>query len=296
MKENKLVSIVVICYNHASFIEECLGSVLKQKYTNWELIIADDASTDNSVALIQNWINTTGVNVTTNFHQKNTGVGTVLNECLALSTGNYLKFIAADDVLHPELIEKAVNFFEHASNDYGVVFSNAQYINEKSEVQAKTIIPQGKTIPTGWIRTALPLSNFIPAPAVVIKKEVYQKIGNYNPDIQIDDYDCWLRASISFQFHYIDEPLVYYRIHGNNISHSIDFSNDMIELLIKNDIEGDFASEIKLKIQDQYYLGKKNIPVMSSYSRYQYRDKWLSFCISNGLPYYMFRVFDKFFK
>lgn len=296
MQADKLVSVVVLSYNHAAFVRECLESVLAQTFDRWELIVADDASTDNSVSVINEWIAAQQITVRTNFHQKNTGIGVMLNECIELCRGEYIKFIAADDVLHPLLLEKAIGFFAQNDAEYGVVFSNAQYINEHSELQQKTIIPQGKAVPQGWIRKELQTSNFIPAPAVVIRKAVYQTAGYYDPSIKIDDYDCWLRASVYFKFHYIDEPLVYYRIHGNNISHTIDFNNDMIGLLIRNDRQGDCAQGIKQRLMDRYYQGNTKLPVLSEYAVYPYRDKWLYFCMKAGLPYRFFRLADKIFK
>lgn len=294
MPGNELVSVVVLCYNHSSYVTECLQSVLAQHYTNWELIVADDASTDNSKEIIEKWLELNNqIRVKTNFHTTNTGIGTMLNECIDLAEGSYLKFISADDVLHPMLLKESIDFFEQHDNDYGVVFTNARYIRSDSSLEDKYIVPLNKEIPEGWIRKDLQYSNFIPAPAVVLKKEVYDKIGKYDPNVLIDDYDCWLRASLYFKFHYINQALVYYRIHGNNISHSIDFSNDMIEMLISHDKEGDFSKGINQKIRDHYYQGNMDFKALRMFHNYNYRDKWMSFCLSKKIPYKFYRIINK---
>lgn len=288
-----LVSIIVISYNHSAFLKECLDSVLGQTYKKWELIVADDASQDNAQELISAWLAENNVEAKRNFHERNTGIGTVLNECIDLCVGEYIKFIAADDVLDTNLIEEAICVFEKGDENLGVVFTNAQHINEYSQKQDKTVIENGTLIPNGWIKEAIQFDNFIPAPAVVIKKRVFDKIGYFDPMIKTDDYDCWLRASRFFTFQYIDKPLVYYRVHSNNISHSLDFLTDRILLLLKNDCEGDFAKGLKKMIMDRYYLNDLKIQLARQYNHYQFRDKWLSFCINNKIPYRLFRVLDK---
>lgn len=294
---DSLVSVIVISYNHESFLKECLDSVIGQTYTNWELVIADDASKDGSVSVINDWLNDNKLtNIKTNFHKENLGVCKTLNECIKLSQGKYIKFIAADDVMHTQLLEKAVDFFENNEDDYGIVFSNAQFINEKSILENRHILPKDKVVPVGWIREELKETNFVPAPSVVLKKSIYQKIGLYSSDVLIEDYDCWLKASRFFKFHYIDESLVYYRVHSNNVSHQIDFANDSIELLIRNDFQGDFANAINKKIKDFYFLGKINSKVLSSFFHYDYRDKWMAFCIQYKFPYFIFRIVDKFVR
>lgn len=290
------VSVVILCYNHARFVVECLDSVKKQNYTDWELIIADDASKDNSLELISDWVSINSeLKIKTNFHEINTGIGTMLNECIDIARGKYIKFISADDVLHPDFLTETVTFFEMASNEFGIVYTNAQYLKEDSTLENKFLVGDRNKVKNGWIRQNLQFSNFIPAPAVLIKKEVYQQIGKYNPKVLIDDFDCWLRASLKFKFHFIDKPLVYYRIHGNNISHKIDFGNDMIQLLINNDQNGDLAAGINLKIKDHYYQNNRKLAVLANYFQYEYREKWMSFCLQNKIPYKFYRLLNKIF-
>lgn len=294
MQENKpLVSIIVVSYNHAAFIEECLDSLLAQSYSNWELILADDASKDNSQAIMSEWLERNQVKATTNFHTQNTGACVTLNQCLDYCTGTYIKTFAADDVMHPHLITDALHVFQQGDESLGAVFANAAFINERSEQLNKTIIPDGTIVPSGWIRKELEERNFIPAPTVLLKKEVYEKIGKYDPNIITEDYDCWLRTSVHFQFQYIDKVLCYYRVHSNNISHVMDFSSDEIQLLIKNDIDGSSKFNIEKRIRDRYYAHQLNAKIIEDYASYPYRNKWLSYCLLKALPYKIFRIIDK---
>ena len=132
--EKPLVSIVVVSYNHAHFLEENLNSIKAQTYPSIQLIVADDASKDNSIEVYENWLEKNNYPAIKNFHTKNTGLATTLNECIDLIEGKYVKFIAADDYLHPEAIEKCVNKLEELGNDYGMVFTDTWAINNKSEI------------------------------------------------------------------------------------------------------------------------------------------------------------------
>lgn len=294
MEHKPLVTIVILCYNHAQFVEDCLESIKAQTYTNWELIIADDASKDNSVDVINNWIiQQNQLKIKIHFHTVNSGIGTMLNECLALTNGNYIKFIAADDVLHSTMISEAVGFFETNESQYGIVYTNVSLIDESSKSLGRNLISDERRCPEGWVRNDLQFSNFIPAPSVLIKKEVYDKVGLYDPHNPIDDFELWLKASRYFKFHFINKPLVNYRIHADNVSHKLDFSNDMLALLIKHDVNGDMSEGINQKIRDFYFLGNLNLPALDSFYTYPYRDKWMSFCIQKKYAYKFYRLIDK---
>lgn len=295
MSNNKdFVSIIVVSYNHASYLQECLDSILQQTYNNWELIIADDASKDNSQQVIQNWLEQNNIHPRLVFHTDNFGLSFTLNECLVLAKGNFIKLFAADDIMHPQLLEKSMLRFREGPSDLGLVYSNAYIINNDSEIDAeRTLIEKERPAPSGWILNHLVEKNFIPALSVMLKKEVFDFVGPYRTDIVTEDYDIWIRASRAFQFSYINEVLSYYRVHQSNVSTNYDFASDVVRLLIKNDKDGDFALRIKKLIMDRYYQKKMTPEILKSYSDFLYKDKWLDFCLSVNIPYKIFRILDK---
>ena len=136
MIQNKpLVTIVVISYNQGKYIRENLDSIKNQTYPNIELIVGDDASPDNSVEVFENWLKENNYPTTyKNYHTKNTGLATMLNECIEKANGKYIKLIAADDFLHPEAIEKCVEKLESLGEDYGMVFTDTFAINDHSNI------------------------------------------------------------------------------------------------------------------------------------------------------------------
>lgn len=129
-----LVTIIVVSYNHSKFVRENLDSIKSQTYTNIQLIIADDASKDDSVEVIENWLKENNYNAVTNFHQNNTGLSQTLNECIELANGKYVQFCAADDYLLPETISQCVEKLEKLGNDYGIYYGDIQVVNENSEI------------------------------------------------------------------------------------------------------------------------------------------------------------------
>jgi alpha-1,3-rhamnosyltransferase len=296
MTDNKdLVSIIVVSYNHSAFLIECLDSVLAQSYKNWELIVADDASKDSSQSVIEDWLLKNDMaNVQKVFHTKNVGLCRTLNECLALVKGQYIKLIAADDVMLPVLLQQSINKLTSLDNDYGLVYSNAMIIDEHSiQVESKTLLDPNIEAPSGWVREKLTNGNFVPALSVMMRTEVYDKIGKYAEDIVTEDYDTWLRTSQFFKFAYINEVLSCYRVHSANISAQLDFSSDVIRTLIKNDIDGEFSEKIKKLVMDRYYLKTMKPEIFESYKQFKFNKKWLVFCIENKLPYRLFRILDK---
>jgi alpha-1,3-rhamnosyltransferase len=147
---NPLVTIIVVSYNHARFINENLDSIKAQNYNNIELILADDASSDNSVEVFEKWSMQNDFKVIKNFHKQNTGLAIILNECLELVTGKYLKLIAADDYLFPNSIKKSVVKLEELGDQYGLYYGNIQVVDENSidifDTDAVTFPPDYKVL------------------------------------------------------------------------------------------------------------------------------------------------------
>lgn len=295
MSSNKdFVSIIVVSYNHASYLQECLDSILQQTYNNWELIIADDASKDSSQQVIQNWLERNNILAKLVFHNANCGLSTTLNECLVLAKGNFVKLFAADDIMHPQLLEKSMLRFREGPSDLGLVYSNAYIIDNSSKINPeRTLIEKECPAPSGWILNHLVEKNFIPALSVMLKREVFDYVGPYRTDIVTEDYDIWIRASRAYQFSYINEVLSYYRVHQSNVSTNYDFASDVVRLLIKNDKDGDFAPRVKKLIMDRYYQKNMTPEILKAYNNFFYKDKWLDFCICHNMPYKIFRILDK---
>lgn len=210
-----LVSVICLCYNQRDWIEQAVDSVLRQSYPNLELIIADDASTDGSQEVIKR------------IHDRHSGIRILLSEvnrgnCAAFNAafrqtkGAFVVDLAADDVMHPERIEKQVKKFAQLDESYGVVFTDAEYIDENDDflyrhyaaLHRKGLI---RNVPEGDIFRDVLVRYFIAAPTMLIRRSVLEAIGGYDETLAYEDFDFWVRSSRFFKYAFLDEPLTHIR-------------------------------------------------------------------------------------
>ncbi|MCY0975823.1 glycosyltransferase [Chryseobacterium wangxinyae] len=293
-----LVSIVVISYNQAKYIKENLDSLKTQTYLQWELIVADDASPDDSVEEFRNWLKENDVNAKELFHTKNTGLATVLNEALELCEGKYVKFIAADDYMHPECLEQSVKSLEEKSDEFGMVFSDTFCVDENSN-----LLPDFADynslgdIPAEDFRKEIIKGNRIAALTVMMRTDVVKETGKYDAQFIIEDYYRWLKINEKYLIAYIPQKLTYYRWHEHNISKTktekIDYEAHTLQIMFDHD--GIAKDKINRFIKKKY-IAKRAIPpqLFNAYSNYTYRIKRLKFCIQFGIPPVVYRIVSKF--
>src|SRR5688572_12660092 len=139
--ENYLVSIITPSFNSEKFISETIKSVQNQTYQNWEMIIVDDCSTDDTVSKISDFLQDKRIQL----HQlnQNSGTGIARNKALSLATGRFIAFLDSDDLWKPEKLQKQVEFM--ISENQPFTFSFYECINENGKSLGK-IIQAPKTI------------------------------------------------------------------------------------------------------------------------------------------------------
>ncbi|MEO1051674.1 MAG: glycosyltransferase [Bacteroidota bacterium] len=206
-----LVSVICLCYNHERFVREALTSVIDQTYEHVEIIVVDDASTDASVEIIKDVI---AQNRITHFVPlaENLGNCAAFNRGLKLATGEYIIDFATDDVMAEDRLSKQVTYFEQLADDFGVLFTDALYINEEGEplihhnerLRKHGLLDQ---VPEGNLYTEVLSRYFISSPTMMIKKEVFDALGGYDEQLVYEDFDLWVRAARDWQFAFLDEPL-----------------------------------------------------------------------------------------
>ena len=217
-----LVSVICLCYNHERFIAEALDSVLAQTYTNLEIIIMDDCSTDNSVAIIQEYVRkypqltfmSTGTN------QGNTKA---FNLAWRASKGEYIIDFATDDVLLPERVARQVAAFGKLDDTYGVVYSDAAYIDDEGRHvrfhcqrnKAGAVI---SLAPSGDIFNHLLGRYFICPPTMMMKRQVFEELQGYDETLAYEDFDFWVRSSRRYKYFFLDAITTKRRLHANSLS------------------------------------------------------------------------------
>ena len=198
-------------------MDEAIRSVLNQSYKNIQLIVVDDASTDKSVSVIKTIIkeNTEIIFISI---ENNVGNCAAFNRGLALAHGEFIIDFAADDMLLKNRIERGVTYFEKATYQDGVQFSDAELINEEGEHLRFHSDRFTHQVPQGNIYKDLISSYFINGPSMMVRRKVFDALGGYDEKLSYEDFDFWIRSSREFNYAYIPEALVKTRIVKSSMS------------------------------------------------------------------------------
>lgn len=245
-----LVTMIVLCYNQARFVVETLESVKAQTYKNTELIIIDDCSTDDSVAVIDRWLGESKIQCTFIPHKKNQGICKSLNEALAATSGKYISMIASDDIWLPDKIDRQVAIMESQTESVGVLYSDAFQIDERGHSLPGSYIPTYWTfpqMPQGRVLDTLLQSNFIPGMTTLIRRSCYRKVGAYDENLPWEDWDMWMRIARHYSFVYSPAPSAKYRLNSGSFWHSDPdrMLRDSFGVLLKQFRLGDLAANQK---------------------------------------------------
>ncbi len=221
----KYISIIICCYNSSEFIIETLDSVKKQTYKNYEIIIIDDGSSDNTVSIVNNYINQ-NPNLSINlFIQKNLGLPLSRNNAIAKSSYDLIAILDHDDLWEPNKLSEQIKQINENKNCV-LFFSDFSYLNYKSDDKTRfeTFKVKDNYLPyklnlskiNGFINLSL-FGCFIGSSTVIFKKEIINKIGNFNSNYSfLTDYIFFLEISKNFDIHCSNLNLSKWRFHNNN--------------------------------------------------------------------------------
>lgn len=220
-KESPLVSVVCLCYNHEQYVVEAIDSVLSQTYDNIELIVVDDASSDNSQQVIKTHLQKFS---DVKFIRLSDNVGNckAFNIGWQASSGEYVIDLAADDILFHERVSVGVDSFNKNGQDYGVHFTDAQMINREGAVirDHRTTLFFSQEVPQGIIFRVLLSKYFINPVTMMYSRALLDYLGGYDETLAYEDFDLWIRSSKNFKYCFTDQILVSKRIlsrsHGGN--------------------------------------------------------------------------------
>ncbi len=194
-----LFSVIIPTYNREQFLEIALESVLDQTYQDFELIIVNDGSIDNTSDLIQSYDDKR----IKYLYQPNNGVASARNLGLNFSKGEYIAFLDSDDRWNPQKLQITLNYIKRFPNisvfhTQEIWYRRGMFLNQKKRHKK----------PSGYVfRQALALC-CIGMSTAVIKREVFDTVGEFDETLPAcEDYDFWLRATHEFAIKLIDEPL-----------------------------------------------------------------------------------------
>jgi glycosyltransferase involved in cell wall biosynthesis len=217
--DGTLLSVCIPVYNGARYLEESLNSVLGQDFTAYELIVVDDCSTDDSVAVIARCKDQ---RLRTYCNEQRLGLVGNWNRCLELSRGRYVTLFHQDDVMQPHNLKHKVELLERHLK-VGMVYSDVKIIGADGRVQTdhwpKSITPNSDTVASvrDFFVKLISGYNLMCCSSVVCRKECFAQLGTFDPRLSFTaDWEMWLRIALHFDVAYLQEQLVHYRLHDSN--------------------------------------------------------------------------------
>lgn len=203
------VSIVLPCYNGASLLGESIESCINQTYKDWELIIINDCSTDNTLAVAMGFAKKDErIHVYTN--TKNSKLPASLNNGFRKATGEYWTWTSDDNIMHPEMLKTMVAYLDKHV-DVGMVVSNSYVIDEEGNLIGENYVPSD-------LQSRMMLNNYVGA-SFMYRRECAQLVGEYREDLfLVEDYEFFLRMSFCCKFAVIPDFLYYYRDNPNSLT------------------------------------------------------------------------------
>ena len=219
------VSVIIPTYNRGWIIKEAIDSVMAQDYRDFELIIVDDGSTDNTPDILNSYRSDIMV-----FRQENQGVSTARNRGLAEASGRFIAFLDSDDLWLPQKLFRQVEFF-NKNPDAQICQTEETWIRKGVRVNPK----KRHKKPWGMIfESSLALCLVSPS-AVMIRRSLFEEVGGFDETLPAcEDYDLWLRISCRYPVYLIDTPLIIKRGgHNDQLSASPGLDKFRIESLKK---------------------------------------------------------------
>ena len=219
------VSVIIPTYNRAWCLAEAIDAVLAQTYSDFELIVVDDGSTDDTVAILATYADKIRL-----FRQANQGVSAARNLGIRKARGELLAFLDSDDLWQPEKLARQVSFFDRHPEAM-ICQTEEIWIRRGVRVNPKNRHRK----PSGWIfEPSLALCLVSPS-AVMMRKELMEEMGGFDESLPAcEDYDLWLRVSLRYPIHLIDDPLVVKRGgHGDQLSGAAGLDRYRIQSLDK---------------------------------------------------------------
>ncbi len=303
---NNLVSVLIPAYNHEKYVQEAIKSIINQTYQNIELIVVDDGSKDSTWQKIQEMKNECEKRfVRVHFETKgNEGTCKTFNRLLDLSKGEFVYFIASDDVAKPEAIETEVKFLSK-HKDYALVVGDNEIIDSngnvvfwseygkiaknKEEAKFKTFVQCFKhyrrdiklnSLDFGSYQSLMS-GNYIPN-GYLIRKSIFRKIGYFTPEAPLEDYWLMLQISKYSKMKYIDKIFFSYRWHSDNTASQRKKMIDMTEKTMRYEyyiLDNINPEEVLHGVneckKDGIISKKKGIPYIFEIIKYKKRNNFV---------------------
>lgn len=207
-KDRPTFSIMVPTYNQDSFVPQTLDSIREQTVGDWEAVVVNDGSTDNTKAVIEKYaLVDERIRV---FHKKNGGVASALNEALRNARGEWILWLSSDDLFEPNKLEIHLREFEKRPEGkfFYTNYSLLYHQTQKKVPGYPGIAPREDQVLSFFY------TNFVNGISICIHRSVFESVGFFNESLRdAQDFDMWIRIASEYPFEYIDDRTCTYRVH-----------------------------------------------------------------------------------
>ncbi|MFC1834670.1 glycosyltransferase family 2 protein [Thermodesulfobacteriota bacterium] len=280
------VSVIIPTFNRVELLKKTVESVRKQTYTDFEIIVVNDGSSDGT----PKWLDDNSD--LRHIDQENSGIATSRNNGAAASRGEWLAFLDHDDIWALKKLEIQVEFIRQNSE---IALCAARHVR-----LGKKYKEPGK--PT-WIKGDLLVKvyseSFIHTSSVMIRKDVFNEIGGFPTRYGFaDEFDVWLKIAAGYSIAYVNQPLAFIRFYESNTSHNrVGVRSDTYDILMKNYDPARIPREVFLRTMSDHdisfgraYLRAGNIPealkwFRQSVKRTPWRPRSWRYCIKYHIIY-----------
>ncbi len=206
-----LISVVIPSFNYARYVGQAIESVLSQTFTDFELTVIDDGSRDETRAVVTRYTDSRLRYV----YQENSGLSATRNNGFAMTSGEFIAYLDADDLWLPHKLERQV---ERVKDDPGVGLVSGGYYLQDEETGART---ERRSVLEGNVLHRVAIENVVAGSATtsLLRRSVLERTGLFDTTLRAcEDWDLWLRVARVTRFAYVDEPIAVLRRHRTNMS------------------------------------------------------------------------------
>jgi len=246
------VTVVIPTYNRAGYICDAIDSVLSQTYKDYEIIVVDDGSTDDTKGILSKYNGKIRY-----FYQENKGVAAARNRGIKKAKGEYIAFLDSDDIWLPEKLQLQLETLNN-HRDYSWAYCDRKYVYEgdfKERTHRKYPAYHGN------IFDFLFMDIFVKTTTVIVKKECFNCVGYFKEELRrSEDYDLFLRLAKKYRIVYIDRQLILYRVHKHSLcreSQELSYTTHL--KILKNCVRTNYSyfrqkrKLVKLRFGDLHY-------------------------------------------
>jgi len=212
-KANPRVSVIIPTYNRAQLVNRAMQSVLNQTYEDFELIVVDDCSTDNTPEVVSN-IGDKRIKYVR--HTTNKGASASRNTGIRAARGELIGFLDSDDEWLPEKLQKQVNRFDSASVNVGLVYGGYVVVDDDTNTVVKEVYPDKRGyVFKDVLKMAGPTNPLTP----LVRKECFDKVGFFDEDMRFgEDWEMWVRISQHYEFDFVSGSVGKYHVSRHQIT------------------------------------------------------------------------------